>query len=128
MQRLTPETASALLERHWRCYDGLIQRAELTYPDSLLQLMLVLEVQDREAASGWCSLALKLEGVSLLRVQEEPGTNVVLSHGIALLFSGPLVYLDLSPVAEAPYTLADFAQSSFAVQAQTAWFEVQSLE
>lgn len=131
MRLLTVDTAPAFLDRHCQFYDGVIRRAELVYesvsssprPDLIVRV----EVKDLDSESGWCTLTLGFAGVVSFRVTEAIGTNVVMSpNGLVLRFERDVVLADFSPVTEDSYTRADFAASSFAVEAQSVGYEIHS--
>ncbi|WP_221088484.1 hypothetical protein [Deinococcus aquaedulcis] len=122
MQRLNAATLPALLARHHHFCDGVIHAMTLTYVDASLHGAIRLEVMDQDAASGWTTLELILEGAAWVQVREGPPTNVVMSpFGVHIEFWQDTICLDFSPVTDVDYTMADFKRSTFAVQAAVGW-------
>lgn len=129
---LTPENIEMFLERHVRLYDGVIHKIEPHNRNSerpLSDLLVEMEVRDREAETGWCSLQLHFEALSFFRLLEgaRMGTNAVTSsNGVKVLFVQDAISFDFSPSSKEEDDLLEFENSSFAVAAQRAWIEARS--
>jgi|GEM_PF-6980023 len=130
---LSADDAPAFLARHHCFYDGVVRRADLVYgsashppsPD----LVVLVDVQDAQAESGWCTMTLRFEGVMTFRVSEVVGTNVMMSpNGLVLLYEDSAVLADYSPVPDEDYNRDDFSASSFAVEARAVGYERELLD
>jgi len=122
VQRLTPDLVETFLSRFYRFYDGVVERAALEYVNSRLQATLELEVMDGQAESGWCTLTLRCEDVTLFHVDEEQASNVIVAvSGVHVFFADDQVHMDFQPLSS-EYELAFFSQSTFVVRAHRVWF------
>ncbi|MGB0743361.1 MAG: hypothetical protein ACPGSB_02440 [Opitutales bacterium] len=127
--RITESELENILGQFNRGYDGVISRIDIQYEknERWPQIVLSIEVKDKEAVDGWSSLVLSLNQVKRLRLLEGKSSYRVLSDGLIIKFLDDSWALGVDEDQEDADNIDEFMESPFGFIAETIDWKVQNL-
>jgi len=110
---LTQADAESVLERFYRCNDGLIRRVDLVFEPNRddSRATIVCSVKDDAADAAWVNVIFRVRGLRELTMSEGNVTYRVLSDGLTLGWFEGLVFLDFGPYTSEPSGVDDYRRS-----------------
>ena len=123
---LTQADADRVLERFYRCTDGVIRRVDLAFdPDrDDSRATIICSVKDDAADAEWVNVVFRVRGLRELAMTEGRVSYRVLSDGLTLGWFEGLVFLDFGPYTSEPSGVEDFRRSGCFFAGLSATWEV----
>ena len=117
---------NSVLDRFYRCNDGVIRRIELVFCPAREKSEATIECSVRDDLDGasWVNLICRVRGVSEFAMSEGNVSHRVLSDGLAIGWFDGLVFLDFSPYTTDPDGIDDFRRSGCYFAGESATWEV----
>lgn len=118
--------AERVLERFYRCNDGLIRRIDLAFePDrDDSRATIVCSVKDDAADAAWVNVIFQVRGLREVAMVEGQTSFRVLSDGLTVGWFDGLIFLDFGPYTSEPRGVDDFRRSRCYFAGLTATWEV----
>lgn len=122
----TQADASRVLERFYRCNDGLIRRVDLVFEPNRdeSRATIVCSVKDDEAGAEWVNVIFRVRGLHEHTMTEGRVSYRVLSDGLTLGWFEGLVFLDFGPYTTEPDGVDDVRRSGCYFAGLSATWEV----
>lgn len=123
---LTQADADRVLERFYRCNDGLIRRIDLVFEPNRddSRATIICSVKDDAADAEWVNVIFRVRGLRELSMVEGRTSYRVLSDGLTVGWFDGLVFLDFGPYTSEPSGVEDFRRSGCYFAGLTATWEV----
>jgi hypothetical protein len=125
---LSPESATAFLDRFWNFYDGVIRRIALDLPRQRSAQIGKVDVlaRDKKADDAWVVCTLQLLGLQEFVIREGKTSFLVLSDGLKLVWDSGRVFIDFGTGEDKP-TLEDIRSAGFYLSGQRVEWSVRPL-
>jgi hypothetical protein len=125
-QPFTKANVDQVLDRFYRCSDGVIRRVELDFKSDRESstATIVCSVRDSDAAAQWVNLICRVRGLSEFSFSEGRTSYRVLSDGLVIGWFEDLIFLDFGPYTVEPDSVEDFRRSGCYFAGKSATWEV----
>jgi hypothetical protein len=122
----TPGDADSVLERFYRCNDGLIRRVDLVFEPNRddSRATIVCSVKDDAADAQWVNVIFRVRRLREFTMSEGNVTYRVLSDGLTLGWFEGLIFLDFGPYTSEPSGVDDYRRSGCYFAGHSATWEV----
>ena len=123
---LTQAEADGVLERFYRCNDGVIRRIDQVFePDrDDSRATIICSVRDDSADAAWVNVIFRIRGLRELSMVEGRTSHRVLSDGLIVGWFDGLVFLDFGLYTTEPRGVDDFRRAGCYFAGLSATWEV----